>query len=427
MRNRVGLWTPGIRLLLFVLFTLGLAAQHPTKYATDSVEQQQAIAGAMKQHSYSISFQDGVLQGPGMDFLAQNTANAQFVLFGEEHNVKEWPEFLDALFSFLHQHANFNYFALESDPVSAHLVSIPPLRGNETAWEEYAARYPNAVTFATDQELRMILDATRISTGGVDSVWGLDQSFGVLHALDRLSALPGFHSTPKFVELHKEAEQRDSKRFGKNVSHYMSEVVRLADLEELRKEQAPPEGSEAQFILDNLVSSSQIYGYYLQGEAGEPTYYFNGYVREEQMKHLFLREYRAAEAHGEHNPRVMLKLGQWHVRRGSGPSNLQTLGNFVTEFATANGTQALTLGVYLRGPWRDVSTQDGMKPIALATDATKWSVIDFRPVRAIVAGSRLGAIHPNLLSQIYGFDAGLVIGDAKPATYTILEKGAQKP
>jgi hypothetical protein len=68
-----------------------------------------------------------------------------------------------------------------------------------------------------------------------------------------------------------------------------------------------------------------------------------------------------------------------------------------------------------------------MKPIALATDATKWSVIDFRPVRATVAGSRLGAINPNLLSQIYGFDAGLVMGDAKPATYTILESDAQKP
>lgn len=427
MKNRVALWIAPTSLLVLVLFPGGWATQQATKYATDSPEQQQAIADVMKQHTYSISLQDGVLKGPGMDFLTENSANAQFVLFGEEHNVKEWPEFLEAFFSFLHQHDHFNYLALESDPVSAHLVSIPPLCANETAWEEYAGRYPNAVTFATDQELRMILDATRISSGRVDAIWGLDQSFGVLHALDRLSALPGFHSTPKFEELHKDAEQRDSKRFEKDVPHYMSEVVRLSDLEELRKQQAPAEGSEAKFILDNLVSSSQIYGYYRRGAAGEPTYYLNGYVREEQMKHLFLREYRAAEAQGERNPKVMLKLGHWHVRRGSGPSNLQTLGNFVTEFATANGTQALTVGVYLRGPWRDVSTQDGMKPIALATDPTKWSVIDFRPVRAFVAGRRLGTINPNLLSHVYGFDAGLVIGDATSATSSILDKAAQKP
>ncbi|PYT77065.1 MAG: hypothetical protein DMG40_24705 [Acidobacteria bacterium] len=134
----------------------------------------------------------------------------------------------------------------------------------------------------------------------------------------------------------------------------------------------------------------------------------------------------AAEGRGERYPKVLLKLGHWHVRRGSGPSHLQTLGNFVTEFATANGTQALTVGVYLRGPWRDVATQDGLKPIALASDTASWSVIDFRPVRAVVAGGHLGTIQPNLLSHLYGFDAGLVIGGASPATYTVLEQGARK-
>lgn len=417
----------GAGAILLLLFTLGRAAQQPAKYATDSPEQQQAIAEAMKQHTYSISLRDRVLSGTGMDFLVQNTTNAQFVLFGEEHNVKELPEFLEAYFRYLHQEGNFNYLAIESDPLSAHLASIQPLRGNEAALNEYAAEYPNAFTFATDQELRMILAATRVSDGPVDAVWGLDQSFGVLHALDRLSALPGFHPTPKFEGLHKNAEQRDSKRFGKDVPHYMSEVVRLEDLEELRKEQAPAEGSEAQFILDNLVSSSKIYGYQLRGARGEPTGYASGYMREEQMKQLFLREYRGAEARGEHNPKVLLKLGHWHSRRGSGPSYLQTLGNFVTEFATANGTQAFTVGVYLRGPWRDVAAQDGMKPIALATDPAKWSIIDFRSVRPVVAGSRLGGINPNLLSHLYGFDAALVIGPATPATYTILQQGRHKP
>src|SRR5262249_3374661 len=40
---------------------------------------------------------------PGMQLIARSSATAQFVLFGEEHGVKEFPELLTALFAFLHQ------------------------------------------------------------------------------------------------------------------------------------------------------------------------------------------------------------------------------------------------------------------------------------------------------------------------------------
>jgi erythromycin esterase-like protein len=73
-----------------------------------SEDQYKALSQALKQNSYSISLQDGSLVGPGMQFLARSTANAQFVLFGEEHNVREFPEFLTALFAFLHQNRQFN-------------------------------------------------------------------------------------------------------------------------------------------------------------------------------------------------------------------------------------------------------------------------------------------------------------------------------
>ena len=173
---------------------LGGHAQEKPKLATDSEEQQKAVAEAMRQNSFTLSLQDGALRGPGMDFLARSAFNAQFALFGEEHNVKEFPPFLTALFAFLHRQRGFNYLAVESDPVSAHIASLPPLRGDAEALARYAARYPNAFTFLTDQEVRMFADVGRLSSGQADAVWGLDQSFGVLHALDRLSALPGFHS-----------------------------------------------------------------------------------------------------------------------------------------------------------------------------------------------------------------------------------------
>jgi len=323
--------------------------------------------------------------------------------------------------AFLHQNHQFNYLALESDPVSAHVASIPPLRGELKALAGYVRKYPNALTFHTDQELRMFADIGRISTGPADPIWGLDQSFGVLHAFDRLAVLPGFRATPKFEELHRQAEQLDSTRLQDGRSHYMANV-KLADLEELRRRMAAPDGSEAKFILDNLVSSSETYGYYRRAETGELCSYANGFVREEQMKRLFLREYRAAEAQGERNPKVLVKLGHWHVFRGYGPSHLQTLGNFVTEFAIANGAEAFSIGVYLRGTWRDVKTQKGLEPIALGTDSAAWTIIDFRSLRPAVAGGRFGPLNPKLLANIYGFDAALVLGGASPGTDLLLTK-----
>jgi hypothetical protein len=346
MRSIFRFWLKAAVTLCIVVPIIVAAQQNP-KFATDSEDQYKALGDALKQNSYSISLQNGSLIGEGMRFLARNVANTQFVLFGEEHGVKEFPEFLTALFAFLHQNHQFNYLAVESDPVSAHVASFAPLRGNATALTSYVRKYPNSLTFRTDEELRMFADVGRISTGQGDAIWGLDQSFGVLHALDRLRALPDFHATPKFEELHRQAIEQDSVRMRDSESHYMYNV-RLDDLKELRGQMTATNGSEAKFILDNLVSSSEIYGYYRSAEAGELTGYLNGFMREEQMKHLFMREYQAAEAHGEHNPKVLLKLGHWHVFRGQGPSHLQTLGNFVTEFATANGTDAYTVGVYCK-------------------------------------------------------------------------------
>jgi len=394
-------------------------AQQEPQLATGSDEQQQAIAEALRKHSLTFRMEDGVLRGPGADFLEKESGKAQFVLFGEEHYVKEFPLFLSALFSILHREDGFNYLAVESDPISAHLTSNAPLRGDLKAIGAYAAEYPNAFTFPTDQELQMFADVGRTAAGKADAIWGLDQSFGALHALDRLKELPGFRSTAKFAELHAQAQQMDAARFASDERHYMGRVSKPGDWEELRRELKPAVGSEAEFILNNLVNSSRIYGFYWSGQR-----YRNGSEREQQMKDLFTREYRAAQREGEQTPKVMIKMGHYHIFRGLGPTNIQTLGNFVSELATFNGTESFALGVYLRGPWRDVenSRWKGLRPIGLATDAALWTIIDFRGLRPEVSSGKFGTLDPELLRAIYGFDAALVIGGAAQGTETFLEQ-----
>jgi len=100
-----------------IALSLAPAGEQRTKLATDSEAQHKALAEAMRQNSYPISLRDGTLLGPGMQLIARSSATAQFVLFGEEHGVKEFPELLTALFAFLHQNHQFNYLAPK--PVSS--------------------------------------------------------------------------------------------------------------------------------------------------------------------------------------------------------------------------------------------------------------------------------------------------------------------
>lgn len=396
---------------------------------TDSQEQYERLARSFRTSSYPLSLAGNALRGPGADFLRKKVANAQFVLIGEEHNVKQVPEFSAALFAMLHECCGFNYLALESDPISAHIASLPPLKENVELLRDYAAKFPNAFTFATDEELAMIASAEKASLAKTDSVWGLDQSFGVLHALEALRILPGVNGkSALFQELLADSQNQDSKRVVPD-KHYM-EMVKLEDLEKLRHEILPQPHTEADFILSNLISSSRIYSNYTRGARGEPTGYLSGLEREEQMKQLFLRGYSSAQAAGEKNPKVLLKLGHWHVFRGLGPSGLQTLGDFATEFAVANGYIAFNIAVFIHGSpnkWREIGEWKGMKPFAMAASPTEWSVIDFEPIRKAVFTGELGTLSPTMLRYVFGFDAALIIANGSPADTSVVDAPRHNP
>jgi hypothetical protein len=390
-----------------------LQEQKAPEPATDSPEQYEKLAAEFRAHSYPILMNGTRLEGQGAEFLKGKVSNSQFVLLGEEHNVKQIPEFTSDLFLMLHECCGFNHLALENDPISAQMASSPPLRGNAARISEYATKYPNAFTFATRQELQLIADAGRVATTRTDPVWGLDQSFGVLHALNALSTLPGVNGKSSTLrELKEQAEKLDSERFTED-RHYM-EMVKVSDLEKLKQELAPKPGSEGDFILSNLVSSSRIYTNYHNAHSG----YASAFEREEQMKKLFLRGYRNAQKNGETQPKVLLKLGHWHIFRGMGPSALQTLGDFVTEFATSNDQQAFSIALFIHGSpnkWREVGEWKGMRPFGMAASSEHWTLIDFRPIREAAFAHEFGPLSPTMMRYIFGFDAALVIANGSPA------------
>jgi hypothetical protein len=370
--------------------------------------------------SRTFTLASGTLQGPGAEFLVAEGARAQFVALGEQHNAAEIPELTAALLRALQERAGYHYLADEQDPLAGRLVSRPPIRGNLDSIAALARKYQHAFTFMSDQELAMLADVGARSAGRGNPVWGCDQAFGVTHVLDRL--LPLVSSAPARLAITQLRDTAAARERTRDLAkfHYMAVAPKSEELARLRDLVRPASGSEADFLLQSLIVSDRVYRNYREAH-----YYENGYEREEYMKSRFMDEYRRAEAADHAPPKAILKFGHWHVFRGLGPSNLQTLGNFVSEFARANGSGSFHVAFFPYGDpggYGDPAGWSDQTPAMLARTASRdqWTVVDLRPLRSYygMLTSDMSAEQKDLFRRwIYGFDAALLIGRMHPATF----------
>lgn len=403
---------------------LGLAAlaQRPAS-PSKSVE----LTDLLRGNCYPIVLKDGVLSGPGNDFLLRETKDVQFVAIGEQHNSAQIPEFTTALLRELHASSGFNHLALEQDPVAAHMASQPGYAGSRTAIKGLARRYPSAFTFDGDQELEMIADVGAIAQNGTDAVWGLDQVFGVEHVLQQLlpyapNAKAG-ESTKYLIEA---AHAVESQR-GEPFRHYIYvDNTKPPDFDRLNEMYQPKPGSYPAFLLEQLYRSVSIYRDNDLASKGQFTGYKSNAEREENMKFLFMRNYRLAQQRGEHLPRVVLKMGNIHLFRGRNILNVVSMGDFASEFATSNGLSSLHFVAYINNdkPGDYSILRDDPKIGALFQNAPSngWTIYDLRPLRGSAYAGKLSGLTPELKNLIFGYDLALLIGGGSHATHTVVPR-----
>jgi hypothetical protein len=381
---------------------------------------EQLLDSLVAANARALSIDHDRLTGPGADWLLAEAARAQFVAIGEEHNAAEIPALVAPLLRDLQPHAGYHYVALEQDPAAMRAASVAPMRGRTDSIVAYARRYPHAFTFMSDQELAMIADVGRIAKGRGNPLWGLDQAFGVTHALDRLAALPVAKSNAALIRRYRDSASTKEQVRNLEKYHYMS-APKSEDFVKLAETLRPQRGSEAAFLVENLVVSDRVYRAYRERRG-----YDNGYEREEFMKQRFMDEYRRAEAADRVPPKVILKFGHWHVYRGVGPSNLQTLGNFVSELARVSGGQSFHVSVHgnnAAGGYRTLTAWPDSLPdplIARKLPTDTWTIVDLRPLRANYRRIS-AALRPDQRDQfarlVFGFDAALYLGGMHPATF----------
>ncbi|HVT38699.1 MAG TPA: hypothetical protein VHE78_06635 [Gemmatimonadaceae bacterium] len=373
-------------------------------------------------NSRVLRLDHGALTGDGAIFLLNEASRSQFVALGEQHNATEIPEFTTALFRALQQSAGYQYLADEQDPITLRYVSSKPVRGDRDSVLAFARRYQHAFTFMSDQELAMLSDIARASRGGGNPLRGCDQAFGATHILDRViptvtSAEARALATSLRDWTREKERVRDLSKY-----HFMAIEPKSDSFARLVAAGRETPGAEAAFLTRALVVSDRIYRNYR-----EHNNYENGYEREQYMKERFLDEYRRALSADQAPPRVVLKFGHWHVFRGEGPSNLQTLGNFVSEFATANDSRSFHIAIFPYGDpggYGDITTWTPRAPFLLARGAapSQWTIVDLRPLRRVYSTVTKGMSPEEqdaFRRWVYGFDAALYVGRMRQATFKL--------
>lgn len=370
----------------------------------------------VRSNSYSIWEDNGRLTGPGEEFLIREAKNAQFVGLGENHMRMEIPQITTMLFRDLQSHYDFQHLAMESAVVATGLLNGSPYRGNVEQIRAFARRYPYGLTFRTDQETQMIADVGGASHARSHPIWGLDQEFGVMPILDLLQPKAKTDQARQAVQqLRDKVAPFEAKRPG---TFFLGDIASADDFIQLKKGFDPKPGSDEEFMIDQLAKSQEIYNYYRLAVKGEPTGWKNCWVREDNMKDLFMREYRDAQKRGEKLPKAVLKFGQYHLYRGLNPSLDLSTGNFVSDLAKSNGMAYLNVFFTLHNS-EVVPADHGydfLRPFLERCDTKAWTVIDLRPIRDYYVANQLPPQNGEFVRMVFGFDALFVLGSSKPAT-----------
>jgi hypothetical protein len=269
------------------------------------------------------------------------------------------------------------------------------------------------------------LAAARAAVGGREqAIWGLDYEVGGFGRLiDRLAAKrkPASARAPfaaleaSAAELWTRFQQTRNPQF---VFSFAGDPALVAAV----REAWPDPDPESDWMLKTLEETTAINRLWItnQGWASNE--------RRARFNRANLRRYWDAE---RRKPKVMFKFGASHMVRGLTHTQVLDVGTQASELAEAMGERSFHLMVvpgagaqhaqFDPSAWTyrpaDASQyrDGGLAPLMAAASADAMTMIDLRPIRPLVFGSRHKALDADLVRNIHGFDALLVMSGSTPS------------
>lgn len=372
-----------------------------------------------------LEFADATLRGPGGDRLRSALADAQFIALGEDHGLAGPPQLALAL-------AKAAQALPGADPLF-HAVEVGPLT---TRWTQgiLAKGGVAALDRALEGRALMMPFLSNVQDAQLAAhfakqgrLFGIDQEFvgapilllEMLAARTKDDALRTQLSTAAKSDIAAIAEGRfndvwlfttGAEEFGALRTQFARDAKALA-------------------MIDALAISAEIYRLNNVGR-----YLENNEHRTALIQRYFLEGWSNASPK---RPRVLFKMGAFHMGRGTTPTSIYDIGSLLPGLAAREGKRSLhILYLPLAGKIRtirpgvtglttviDVDDKDvgpiltaaGVDPASLPTKG--HVLIPLAPLRhAVAANKKLRDMPHNVRFMLLGFDYLVTTRDAEAAT-----------
>lgn len=368
-----------------------------------------SLDALLRPHMYPMSLEGTRALGPGFDVLVESASTSQFFIIAEEHNLRELNKLSVALFDELQTKYGFQRLVLEQGDIIASWIDAAARSGGRDSVNALVRRYPHAPTFATDEELELMVHVRRASPAPGQAVWGVDQEIAAMHLLERLAELSESpEARTELLRLADEARRYEETRTGD--VHYLYSVANPDEYAALSGLTDPQEGSEERRLLDALQRTVRIYS----SRRDPDRVYASSLERERSMRTRFMERYRAVSADSA-PPRALVKMGHWHTLRGFYRADVLTFGNFLAELAASNDMTSVVAATYVvdsPDAWRN---SGGV--IARVADPDGITVVDLRPLRPIAHRDGIADLGGAWRDLIFQADFLIIIGGGQTGSY----------
>lgn len=415
------MWTPLRNGLLLLLCCLALG------YEQKAAAQQTPLGKLLRDNRYELTVQDGEMSGPGAPFLKRLLSKAQFVAIGEEHGTREVPQFVWATCRAMATD-KLDAIAIESGSLAtAKLQQWTAESDGSVKLAAFERGHPDSIAFFYwQQEFDLLSHCQQATAPRTLHLWGLDQEFlgspsFILQQI--LAARPSSETAAIVKKLLDQCSLDTQKSFasGRWRDSCMLQLSAV-DLANLQSAAAHTTNLRAQELVAALVKTEHIYSFHENGHS-----YDANRERALLLKQNFVADYQQLSKTNGRPPRVLLKFGANHLYKGFDMTDLNDLGNFVTEFADGLGSAALHIAVLgvsgeeehefgLGKPDQAVKVDFAKDPDAGFTflapfyaeaESGAWTAFDLRQLRSKF--STFGHVDRELERLIFGYDVLVLV------------------
>lgn len=376
-----------------------------------------------------LSFAQSGVSGPGGERIKAELVDAQFVALGEDHGFADSPMLAQALAADMQRLGMPVYHAAEIGPFSADWLHRH-FSGNSTlaGLKNVAAGLKGkglAMPFTSNVE-DATLAAGFFDAEGTSRLWGIDQEFmgAPMILLEGLATRTHDKAARSKLMGITEADRIALSKL--EFDNAWLAKAKTEDFAELSKTFA--NDPEALKLIEAFAVSAKIYQLNNSG-----SYAASNESRSALMQGYFLENYRKAGR----APKVLLKMGAYHLGRGTTPVGIYDLGSLLPGLAAANGKKSLHIVfIPIAGSVRSIAPSEtrvtAVKPYedegvgalltaaGLSVDAlppTGHVVIPMTAIRLRLSGKQKRDLPEMARFIVNGFDYLVTTRDAKPATH----------